>query len=73
VINNELYKKEMSKFSDYWHKCKEVKVTWKGEECRLFERINEIRNDLLNKCELFEKILDMDCNESLEELIKDIP
>ena len=47
-------------FSEYsgheW--CNELKTQiWIDKECRLLEKINEIRSDLLRKCALFEKIL----------------
>jgi len=41
-------------------------------DCKLLEKIQEVRDDLLRRCALFEKILDIS-GESLDELIETIP
>lgn len=44
-----------------------------NDNCKLPERIQEIKNDLLRRCMLFEELLEIDSNDKLEEMIKTIP
>ena len=50
--------------------CFEVDLPiWNDSECKLPNKIREIRDELLRKCELLETILDIDCGDNLDELI----
>ena len=55
--------------------CKELKIrTEIDKECELLKRIQEIRDNLINKCVLFEDILNIDCDDiEFNELINAIP
>jgi len=50
--------------------CLEVDLpVWKDDECKLPDKIKEVRDDLLRRCSLFEDILDAECGESLDDEI----
>lgn len=50
--------------------CKEMELRTRIDgECELLKKINEVRDDLIRKCGLFEEILYMDCDESLDDVI----
>jgi len=64
--------KECPRFfeGDGYRWCQELqKHSWINEECMLLKNIQEVRDDLIRKCRLFEELLDATDEDDLRDVI----